>query len=66
MNKNSFSAHPALGGRTSLGLCRKADNFRNTLPEELRETFTDLFAEAFMEGRDYESDLNSSCSDPDY
>jgi hypothetical protein len=66
MNKYSFLAHPVLSGRAGLELLRKADKFRNTLPEGLRETFTDLFVEAFLGGRDYEADLNSSYSDPDY
>ncbi len=66
MNKYSLLAHPVLGGRAGSELLRKADKFRNTLPEELWETFTDLFVEAFLEGRDYEADLNSSYSDPDY
>ena len=66
MSENSFSNHPVLGGRVSLELSRKADRLRNTLPDGLRETFTDLFVGAFLEGRDHEADLNSSYSDPDY
>ena len=66
MNKHSFLAHPDLSGRAGPELLRKADNFRQTLPEELRETFTNLFVESFLEGRDFEADLNSSYSDPNY
>jgi len=59
MSENSFSNHPVLGGRVSLELSRKADRLRNTLPDGLRETLTDIFVGAFLEGRDFEGTLTA-------